>query len=202
MRHADSVEITGTRSPKGSNSQATTTRIPSSAHKRLSSVAPELSTVDGMASYWNKKNVALSILKVFAGYHSIIIPSCYSRFPRKWKLISIIVPTSYLSTRRSKCWERNSGVSQQKMKPSLLELDERNCIGGSARSYPRSSANGSRSNRAKSPQTPRMKHLRSRVFQATLTAFALWIHHVIGWNLRFSSTLLSAVRKAVAHFRI
>lgn len=114
------------------------------------------------------KNVALSILKVFAGYHFIIIPSCCNRFPRKWKLISIILPTSYLSTRRSECWERDSGVSKQKMKPSLLELDKRNCIGGSARSYPRSSANGSRSNRAKSPQRPRMIHLRSQVFRATL----------------------------------
>ncbi len=38
MRYVDSVEITGTRSPKGWDSQATTNRIPSSAHTRLSCV--------------------------------------------------------------------------------------------------------------------------------------------------------------------
>lgn len=148
------------------------------------------------------KNVAPSIWKAFAGYCSITIPSSFSRFPRKWKRTSIIVPTSSPSARRSKCWGRNFGASQLKMKPSLLGLDERNCIGGSASSCPRNSANGSRSNHARLPQAPRMKHLRSRVFQATLTAFAVWIRRVIGWHLRSFSTLLSAVCEAVAHFRI
>ena len=81
------------------------------------------------------------------------------------------------------------------MKPNQLGPDERNFIGGSDNSCPRSSTNGSRFNHAKLPPTRRMKYLKSPVCQVTSTAFAGWIRHVIGWHLHSSSTILSAVSK-------
>ena len=92
------------------------------------------------------KNVAPFIWKAFGDIApSPTIPSCWNPFASKWKPTSIIVPPSSPLKRRSIYWERKSGASQQTMKPSPFGLDERDCIGESASSFPRKSVNGNRS---------------------------------------------------------
>ncbi len=100
------LKIMITRLPKEWNSSITIMQILSSTRTRLSWA---------LLTRWSVteiKNVVSFILKNFANYHFIIISSCCSRYSRKWKPIWITAPTSSLSTRRSKRWERSFERSQ------------------------------------------------------------------------------------------
>ena len=165
------------------------------------SYAPELSTVDGMASYWNKKRRTVH-LEGFRGLSLHHHPQLLQSLPAKVEA-NLDNCTEFVSINKEIeiLGERLRGIIlEDETQPARARREElywrkRQLVSEELSKWQKIQPRKIASNTED-------EALKSRVCQATSTGFAVWIRHVIGWRLCSSSTFPSAVCRAAAHSRI